>query len=146
MLRIRVLPLVVFIGGLMLAACMPAQSAGPVTVNVRLKEFSIESSVTDFQAGVPYRFIIKNEGQIAHEFMIMPLTMHDTHMPGMPEMSMEERHEAGFLTIPQEQQPAGSTVESNYTFQNVPTDNDIEIVCTLPGHLEAGMHIPVRIE
>lgn len=144
--HIRHVPLVALIGGLLLSACGSTASRAPMTVNVTLREFSVESSVTDFQPGVPYHFIVKNEGQIPHEFMIMPMTMLGTHMPGMPEMSMEERDAAALVMIPEAQLPAGATAEADYTFESVPAGSEIEMVCTLPGHLEAGMHLPIRIK
>ena len=143
--HLRHASLIALLGGLLLSACGSTASRGSVTVNVTLKEFSVQSSVTDFQPGVPYHFIVKNEGQIPHEFMIMPMTMQGMHMPGMPEMSMEERDQAALMMIPEEQLKPGAVVEADYTFETAPRDTDIEIVCTLPGHLEAGMHKPVRI-
>jgi hypothetical protein len=49
---------------------------GSVNVDVRLKDFSVELSVTEFKAGVPYHFTVTNEGQVAHEFMILPVSGH----------------------------------------------------------------------
>jgi len=37
-----------------------------------VKEFGIESSVTNFEVGVPYHFEVTNEGSVNHEIMIMP--------------------------------------------------------------------------
>ena len=146
MRRIKFPFLIVLIGGLLLAACAGPQAQGPVQVNVTLKEFSVESSVTEFNPGVPYHFIVKNEGLIPHEFMIMPVAMQGMDMTGMPGMTMEELDAMALFMIPQEELPAGATAEADYTFEGAAAGENLEIVCTLPGHLEAGMRIPVTVK
>jgi uncharacterized cupredoxin-like copper-binding protein len=49
------------------------------------------------------------------------------------------------MMIPDQQLPAGATVEKDYTFTSIP-DGHIEMVCTLPAHFEAGMHMPITIK
>lgn len=139
MSRIKLLILVSVTTVLLLVACggnagnQPASNS-PVTVDVTLNEFSIESSVTDFKPGVPYHFVVKNAGQIPHELMILPVA----DSMGMSNMNMQEKDKLALLAIPQEKLPSGATVEMDYTFSNVPQGN-IELVCMLPGHYESGM-------
>lgn len=113
----------------------------PVDVNVTLGEFTIESSVTEFKPGVQYRFTVTNTGQVPHELMIMPVA---TDAMGMLEMSMEEMDALAFMVIPEEKLPPGATVVMDYAFTAVPEGN-IEFVCALPGHVEAGMYIPITV-
>ncbi|MBI4759723.1 MAG: hypothetical protein ACOYYF_15205 [Chloroflexota bacterium] len=129
---------------LFLAACggKTADTNGPVEVKVRLGEFFVESSVTEFKPNVQYHFIVTNEGVVPHEFMIMPVEMGGMGMGGM---SMEEKDARAFMMIPEEDLPPGATVEMDYTFTSVPEGN-IEFVCALPGHFEAGMHSPLTIK
>lgn len=129
---------------LLLTACgtRQANTNGPVDVSVALGEFTIKSSVTEFQPGVQYRFTVTNEGQIPHEFMIMPVTMDGMGMSGM---TMEEKDALALMMIAEEELPPGATVKMDYTFTSVP-EGDIEFVCALPGHFEAGMHTPVNIK
>lgn len=144
MSRIKLLTLVPIIGIILLSAC-GTKPNGPVIVRVTLKDFTIESSVTEFKTGVPYHFIVTNEGQVAHEFMIMPITMDSMGMPSMSGMTMEQRDAMALMMIPQEELPAGATAERDYIFTTIPQGN-IEMVCTLAGHFEAGMNIPVTIK
>lgn len=136
--------LIIAIATLLLTACGGKQTNtnGPVNVEVALGEFTVESSVTEFKPGVQYHFIVTNEGQIPHELMIMPVPMDGMGMAGM---SMEEKDALAFMMISEEELPPGATVEMDYTFTSVPEGN-IEFVCALPGHFEAGMHAPITIK
>ena len=129
---------------LLLTACggKQANTNGPVDVEVVLGEFTIKSSVTEFKPGVQYHFIVTNEGQVPHEFMIMPVTMDGMGMSGM---SMEKKDALALMMISEEQLSPGATVEMDYTFTSVPEGN-IEFVCALPGHFEAGMHTSITIK
>ena len=129
---------------LLLTACggKQANTNGRVDVKVALGEFTIKSSVTEFKPGVQYHFIVINEGQVPHEVMIMPITMDGMGMSGM---SMEEKDALALMMISEEELPAGTTVEMDYTFTSVPEGN-IEFVCALPGHFEAGMRTPITIK
>jgi uncharacterized cupredoxin-like copper-binding protein len=146
MLRINLFLFPALLIALFLSACGAAASPkGPVTVNVTLKEYTIESSITDFKPGVQYHFVIKNAGNLSHEFMMMPAAMGGMDMAGMPTMTMGEMDKISLMMIPQEQLAADATVEKDYTFTSIPTDS-IEIICALPGHLEAGMRMPITIQ
>ena len=131
----------------LLAACGSAETTGQtnldgsVDVNVNLTEFAIVSSVTKFEPGVHYRFIVTNSGKIPHEFMILPVSEH----MGMPGMVMGDFDEMALMMIPIEQLPAGATAEAEYTFASSPAEN-LELVCMTPGHFEAGMHLPIAIK
>lgn len=129
---------------LLLAACggNQANTDGPVDVKVALGEFTIKSSVTEFKPGVQYHFIVTNEGQVAHEFMIIPVTMGGMGMAGM---SMEEKDALALMMISEEELPPGATVEMDYIFTSVP-EGSIEFVCALPGHFEAGMYSPIAVK
>ena len=134
-------------GLFLLTACGPAKATGQanpdgsVDVNVNLKEFAVESSVTKFEPGVLYHFKVTNSGQIPHEFMILPVSEH----MGMAGMSMEDFDEIALMMIPIEQLPAGATAEAEYTFASSPAE-DVELVCMTPGHFEAGMRLPIAIK
>ena len=147
--RIRSFLLPVFVTALLLSACGARQAGanpdGSVNVNVTLTDFGIESSVKRFTPGVKYRFLVTNEGQIAHEFMLMPVAMDNMGMSDLSNMSMEEKDAMALMVIPQDELPAGARAERDYTFTSAPRGK-IEMVCTLPGHYEAGMHVPVDFE
>ncbi len=152
MSHIKLFSFAALIAAVSLSACTFGRRAagqanpdGSVNVNVTLKDFTIQSSVTEFKPGVRYHFVVKNEGQVAHELMIMPITMDSMGMPSMSALSMEEKDAMALMMIPQEQLSTGTTAEADYTFASVP-EGKIEMVCTLQGHYEAGMHIPVTFK
>lgn len=115
-----------------------------MNVEVRLDDFSVESSLTDFKPGVPYHFTLINEGKIPHEFMIIPVPVAGVHSHGSEELPMKEQHEVALVLVPESRLPAGATVELDYTFEKVPQE-PLEMPCALPGHFEAGMHPPITI-
>jgi len=148
MSRIKLFAFIASLGVFLLSACGSKQAGGQanpdgsVNVKVTLKDFSIESSVTEFKPGVQYHFTVTNEGKVPHEFMIMPISEH-MGMSGMS--SMEEWDKMALMMIPVEQLPVGATATADYTFTSVPEGN-IELVCMTSGHFEAGMRMPITIK
>ena len=57
----------------LISACSNASSSGtePVEVKVTAGDFYFKSSLTSFEQGVPYHFVVTNEGSVPHEFMIL---------------------------------------------------------------------------
>lgn len=129
---------------LILSACGPSGPStnpdGSINVNVTLTDFGIDSSLTKFEAGVPYHFIITNEGQVNHELMIM-----EPMMAGM-EMSMVEMDELALAFVEEDKLPPGATQTLDYTFLQPTTAGSLEFSCHTPGHYEAGMKIPITVE
>lgn len=136
--------------GLVLAACGAssdpaatsepgdqAQADDPVEVEVTLDEFKIEMSKTRFQAGVPYRFVVTNNGEMAHELMLLPPVE-----PGA--MDMEEMDGMAVAMLEDEELTSGATVEKTVTFPD-PGEGSLEAACHLPGHYEAGMKLPIEV-
>ena len=148
MSRIKLFAFIASLGVFLLSACGSKQAGGQanpdgsVNIKVTLKDFSIESSVTEFKPGVQYHFTVTNEGKVSHEFMIMPISEH-MGMSGMS--SMEEWDKMALMMIPVEQLPVGATATADYTFTSVPEGN-IELVCMTSGHFEAGMRMPITIK
>src|SRR5689334_8933690 len=48
----------------------PTSASAGTEVNITLADNTIQSSLTTFQVGVPYTFVIKNTGRHAHDFNI----------------------------------------------------------------------------
>lgn len=144
MSRVKLLMLMGIIGALLLSACGGKQTGrnSPVEVKVVLNEFTIESSVTEFKPGVQYRFTVTNEGVVAHEFMIASVTMDVMEMAAM---SMEQKDALALTMITEDKLPAGATAFIEYTFTSVPEGN-MELICALPGHIEAGMYTPITVK
>ncbi len=117
---------------LLVGACGSAggQSSGnPTEVQVTLSEFKIESPQTTFETGTPYRFAIKNEGTISHDWAIMPRGGTDTSQ--------------ALVQVDEDELPPGATVTQEFTFTQA---GDFEFACHVAGHYEAGMLLPITVQ
>lgn len=116
-----------------------AAGAAPVTVNVVATDYAFKPDLTTFKVGVTYHFVVENEGQVEHEFMIVkPIT------PG--EMDMEEMDAMAIGHIEEDDLQPGQTASVDVTFSADEVGKPVEISCHLEGHYEAGMHVPITIE
>ncbi|MGW8250634.1 MAG: cupredoxin domain-containing protein [Anaerolineales bacterium] len=122
-----------------LAACSGSAKAshGPVDVTVTLTEFTIEPSLTEFKVGVPYHFTIDNTGSVAHEFEIMP--------PANGQLSNDQVMQMRLAGVERDQLPAGGSTTLDYTFTQAYPSGSLEFACHLPGHYDAGMHVPIIV-
>jgi uncharacterized cupredoxin-like copper-binding protein len=100
----------------------------PTDVQITLSEFKIDSAQTTFATGTPYRFVIKSEGTIPHNWAIMPRGETDESQT--------------LVRVDESQLPPGTTVAWDLTFTQV---GDFESACHLPGHCEAGMLLPSTV-
>lgn len=117
---------------LLVGACGSAagQSSGsPTEVQITLSEFNIESPQTTFTTGTPYRFVIKNEGTISHDWAILPRGETD-----------ESR---ALVKVDEDQLPPGATATQEFTFTQT---GDFEFACHVAGHYEAGMLLPITVQ
>ena len=133
--------IVLMASGLFLAACSGQKSAAEVRITV--KEFGVESSVTSFEVGVPYHFVVTNAGMIDHEFMIMPPVMED--QMGMA-MDMRQMDNTALAMIPAEDLTPGATRSFDFTFTEPASAGNLEFACHTPGHYEANMRLPIKVE
>jgi uncharacterized cupredoxin-like copper-binding protein len=102
----------------------------------------IDSSLTTFVVGVPYRFTVTNVGAMPHEMMLMPPSMNGGTMSTLP---MEQLDTIALTHIHDSDLAPGATWSVDYTFtkQNSGT---LELACYLPGHYEAGMHQAITVQ
>ena len=142
MLAFKKIWIVLIVAGLALTAC-GGSNAKSNEVKITLKDFGIESSMTDFQTGVPYHFVVTNEGVVEHEIMVVPPVMTDSM--GMP-MSMEEMDKKALAIIEASDLPAGATASFDYTFTQSAPEGTLEFACHTPGHYEAGMKLPITVK
>lgn len=141
---------IVTVLGLLATACASA-STSPVVVEVLAgapSEFRFEASKTVFEAGKPYRFVIKNSGAVAHEFMIVPREAHEE--PGhdsAPQGSehMDDLHESALVVIDWRDLGPGKTKTEEHAFKLSDAEQALEIACRLPGHYEAGIVLPISV-
>ncbi len=121
-------------------------AAQPVDVEVTVGEYAITSTLTTFQTGVPYRFVVTNKGLLAHQFRIMP--RGDTaamiaQIGAGQMMTGSHQHPGELVSVLEDRLTVGATVDQNAVFL---TPGDFEMSCHISGHAEAGMVIPITIE
>ena len=81
--------------------------------------------------GSVVRFVIKNFGVLDHEFMLGSFNEIEEHQKWM-HLHPEEKHEnANAVAV-----PSGETAELVWQFLS---ETNLEFVCLIPGHREAGM-------
>jgi len=112
-------------------------------VKITLTEFGIKSSMTEFQSGVPYHFVVTNEGAVEHEIMIMPPLLED--QMGMA-MDMAALDEMALAMIEAEELQPGKTASFDYTFTEAAPAGVLEFACHTPNHYEEGMKLAIIVE
>ena len=126
---------------LVLAACSGGQTNqnSPVDVTITADDFSFQSSLTTFKVGVPYHFVVTNQGKVAHEIMLVqPIE------PG--KMDMEAMDKMALAHVEEDDLTPGTTQSFDYTFTEPAPAGQLEFSCHLPGHYEAGMKLPITVE
>lgn len=133
-----------------LAACTGAAASSspaapapePVEVQVKLSEFKIEPSISTFKTGVPYHFVVINEGTVAHELMIMaPMDMN-----AAATMDMEELDEMALGVIEEDDLQPGATATLDFTFSELAPMGTLQFSCHTPGHYAGGMKMPIAVQ
>lgn len=125
----KVLPIVLAV---FLSAC--AGGAAPTKVTVTMKEFGFEPNVIHATADLPVELTLVNEGAIEHDFVIevIPVTDVSSSNSGDHHMSIDEHSEYDLHTSTS----AGETSTLTFT----PTEpGTYQIICSVPGHKDAGM-------
>ena len=110
-------------------------AAGATTVQVTLVDFKIQSSLDTFKVGVPYHFVVTNNGTTAHEFMALPVAK---------ETASEDERDAAKLFEVSELEP-GHTGTADYTFTQAYPAGVVEFACHVGSHFEAGMVLPFTV-
>lgn len=132
--------IVLVVAALLLPACGGSKAT---EVKITLREFGIESSMTDFRTGVPYHFVVTNAGAVEHELMLMPPIATDSM--GMA-MNMEDMDKTALAMIPASDLPTGATASFDYTFTEAASEGSLEFACHTPGHYEVGMKLPITVK
>ncbi|MGA2110861.1 MAG: hypothetical protein ABSG98_01780 [Anaerolineales bacterium] len=138
--RVPVSGVLVALVALILAGCGGAPPRPQATeVDVTLQDYSIISSVTTFQVGVPYVFVASNEGGLAHQLDIMPPTAAG------PVAAQEVQKEL-VAGIGGSGIDPGKTVRFQYTFAKAYPPAQLEMASHLKGDYEAGMFLSITVQ
>ncbi len=91
----------------------------------------------DVKQGETVRFVIKNEGQMLHEFVLGTKKELDEHAALMVKFPTMEHDEPYMAHV-----PAGKTGEIVWTFNRA---GDFDFACLIAGHYQAGMVGKVKV-
>ena len=138
--RLSLLVVLVLAAGLIASACSGggSGSGGTVDVNITASDFKIESSLTNFQQGVTYHFIVKNTGSVAHEVYIIA--------PATGTLTSDQAKQQAIAGVGSDVLTAGSTATFDYTFTQAYPAGSLELACHVSGHYEAGMHLGIVVQ
>ena len=115
----------------------PSSAAGATEVDVTLADDTIQSSLTTFQVGVPYKFVIINNGNHQHNFNIST--------PVDKTGSIDASLKSALLTVPQDKLPIGGGTTVVYTFPASAAGQDLEFSCLIRLHYEKGMKLAITV-
>ncbi|MGE5124274.1 MAG: hypothetical protein ACM3H7_07120 [Acidobacteriaceae bacterium] len=124
----------------LLAACTSSSGSGtkPIEVRIAAGDYYFKSSLTSFQQGVPYHFVVTNEGKVEHEFMLVePMPTSD---------DMEEMDAKALAHIEEDDLQPGQTASLDYTFTQAYPQGSLEFACHLLGHYEQGMVLAIDVK
>ncbi len=119
------------------SAATEAPSTGGTEVDVTLADNTIDASLTAFQVGVPYTFVITNTGRHAHNFNISP--------PVSVAGSLQQALDSALLAVPQEQLGPGETATVEFTFPASAAGQLLEFSCLIRQHYEDGMKVDITV-
>ena len=112
-------------------------ATGDTQVDITLADNTIDASMTSFQVGVPYTFVITNEGQHAHNFNINP--------PVSVAGSLGQALDSALLVVPQEQLGVGQSTTVEFTFPDTAAGQLLEFSCLIRRHYEDGMKVDITV-
>ncbi len=114
-----------------------ASAGGSTQVDITLADNTINSSLTSFQVGVPYTFIITNAGRRGHNFNIST--------PVSEAGSLDAALQTALLAVPQSQLGPGASVTVEYTFPADAAGQNLEFSCLIRMHYQMGMLLPITV-
>ncbi len=112
------------------------------TIEVTMKETDegdmiFEPNNLQIRQGETIRFVIKNAGELEHEFVLDDHASNKKHKEAMEKMPDMEHDDPNAIRLIE-----GSDGEIIWTFAN---SGEFEFACLIPGHYEAGMKGDVTV-
>ena len=130
------------------------------TIEIKMYDNYFEPSKIIVKKGETIKFIVKNYGELVHEFNIATKEMHIKHQPEMMKMVEHEILLADRIDKEKMKQMAKKDHSIAHSHSNsvllepneiseiiwkFSTDTNLEAVCNVPGHYEAGMVADIKI-
>ena len=115
----------------------PSSSGSGTQVDITLADNTIDSSMTTFQVGVPYTFVINNTGRHAHNFNI--------NTPVDAAGGLDKALDTALVVVPQEQLGVGASTTVEYTFPDSAAGQQLEFSCLIRRHYEDGMKLTISV-
>jgi uncharacterized cupredoxin-like copper-binding protein len=115
----------------------PPPLEGPTRVQITLADNTIASSLTTFQAGTAYTFVIRNNGRHEHNFNIAP--------PVAVAGGYGEALAQALLAVDETQIPPGATTSVDFTFPAASAAGELEFSCLIRRHYEDGMRLDITV-
>ena len=112
-------------------------AAGATEVDVTMGDYTIQSSLTTFKVGVPYKFVIINNGNHQHNFNIST--------PVDKTGSVDASLSSALLSVSQDKLPIGGGTTVVYTFPASAAGQDLEFACLIRLHYEKGMKLGITV-
>ena len=106
-------------------------------VDITLTDNKIAASLTTFQVGVPYAFVITNAGMRAHNFNI------STPVP--PGGSFEDAVTQALLAVNLSELGSGESVTVEFTFPESAAGATLEFACLIRSHYRNNMLLPITV-
>ncbi len=119
------------------AATESVPVTGSTQVDITLADNTITASMTSFQVGVPYTFVITNTGRHAHNFNINP--------PVSTAGSLDAALNGALLAVPQDQLAPGASATVEFTFPDSAAGQQLEFSCLIRRHYEDGMRVDITV-
>ncbi len=114
-----------------------SSASGGTEVDITLADNTIQSPLTTFKAGVPYRFVIINNGNHLHNFNI--------NTPVDKAGSEDAALSTALLSVTQDKLPIGGGTTVMYTFPATAVGKDLEFSCLIKRHYEDGMRLQITV-
>ena len=115
----------------------PAASGTGTQVDITLADNTIDSSLTTFQVGVPYTFVITNTGRHGHNFNIST----PVSITGSLELALA----SALLAVKQSELGPGASVTVEYTFPESAAGQPLEFSCLIRMHYQDGMLLGITV-
>jgi uncharacterized cupredoxin-like copper-binding protein len=119
------------------AMATPLPATTTTRVEILLTDNVIRSSVSSFETGVSYDFVITNNGRHEHNFNVAP--------PVSLAGGYAEALAQALLAVDETQIPPGSSVTVEFTFPQSSAGATLEFSCLIRRHYEDGMRQDITV-